>query len=851
MVRHRHRSTRPQIASAWLALTLVASSDVDARAFDDIRLSRIGEETTIEIELECAMRYIEHAPAQGGVELSIQLSLGQDCPTTLREMTNELRRPTGARMAKLTEIEFDLPARDLAIITLRFLTPVAFRIKQTPNLYMLTVIVDTSATVKAQTSPPPVQQSIGAAVKLPPSMARAPGRRVQTPPSPGDDLFVIRVAVLTELGDINYAALEPFRPKIVYTNEITVGDRRWAELRLGFFKTETEARQALTQLGRSFNSAWITVANAQEQANASTRLFDWPDATSPDAAADPQVSNVTVSQSAVTIDEQRATAMMEEARVALLRRDLDTSIDLYIQLLKAPGGTHRREAREFLGVALEKNGRIAQAVAEYSAYVDEFPDGPDARRVRQRLAALSVPVQDAVVENAVTETTRDPFGWDIYGDVSQYYLRGVNLRQDDEPDFIAQSAMLSHAQIIARHRGQRFDLVARGNLSYLYDLVENGTGDQALVSHAYVDITDTDTELHARVGRQTQHTGGVLGRFDGGHVSYRIRPNLAVNVTAGFPVDSARFLADFEHYFYGGSVNLDNVFGAWDFSVFTNLQTVNGISDREAIGAETQYHSTRLNLVGLIDYDASYNIINTAFASGSYRLNDRLSIYGRVRGGVAPFLTTRNAIIGQPVNTVQELFPTYTEGQIRRLARNRTADERSASAGLSAAVTSRLQLKADVSYTEYSGSVTSGGVQAFPDAGPRYSYGGHLLGSGFFKPGHVFVVGYRHDEAQSVDADTLWLDMRYPIGERLRIQSRLNVSRRIANQNPAGNIEHWIADPVLRVIYRWKRSYQVELEVGGRWSNREFPVALAPPLTPDNVDESSSYYLQLGYTLDF
>lgn len=852
--RQRPSSTRQQIAIACLALTLIASSDIYARAFDDIRLSKIGAETTIEIELECAMRYIDHSPSTSGHELRIQLSLGRDCPTTLRGIDNELRRPIGARMAKLSEVEFDLPARDAAAITLRFLTPVAYRIKQTSNPYMLNVIVDTDAIIDAQTSPAPVSplpQSVETAEPQLPNAASGPGRRVQTPPVRGGDLFVIRVAVLTELGEVDYAVLEPFRSKVVYTNEIVVGDRRWAELRLGFFKSETEARQALAQLAGSFESAWITVANAQEQANARTRLFDWPDATSPDVAAAPQASNVTVNQSAVSIDEQRATTMMEEARVALLRRDLDTSIELYTQLLQAPGGTHRREVRELLGVALEKDGQTALAIAEYSAYVNEYPDGPDARRVRQRLAALSVPVQVAAATSSDSRATRDPSGWEIYGDVSQHYLRGVNLAQHDEPDFIAQSAMLSQAQIVAKHRGQRFDFVARGNLGYLFDLVENGLGDQALVSVAYMDITDTDTEFHARVGRQTQHTSGVLGRFDGAHASYRIRPNLAVNVTAGFPIDSARFLADSEHYFYGGSITLDNVFDAWDFSVFTNLQTIDGISDREAFGVETQYHSSRLNLVGLLDYDASYNVINTAFASGSWRLSDRFSLYGRVRGGAAPFLTTRNAIVGQAVNTIRELFGTYTEGQIRRLARNRTGDERSAAAGLSAAVTSRLQLKADVSYFEYSGSVSSGGVQAFPATGKRYSYGGHLLGSGFFKPGHVFVIGYRHDEAQSVDADTVWLDMRYPLGERLRIQSRLNVSRRIANQNPAGDIEHWIADPVLRISYKWKRKYQVELEIGGRWSNREFPIALAPPLTPDNVDESSSYYLQLGYTLDF
>lgn len=847
----RHRPARQHIAVACALLTLVSSGESSARAFDDIRVSQVGTESTIEIELECAMRYAEHSPAQGGVELRIQLSLGQDCLMALRGLPNELRRPTGSRMAQLAEIEFDKSIRDLATITLRFLAPVAFRIKQTANPYMLTVIVDTSTPVNAQASPPVTHQSAESVVTTAPTKHRQPARQVRTPPARGGDLFVIRVAVLTELGEVDYAALEPFRHKVVYTNEIAVGDRRWAELRLGFFEKEIEARQALMQLSSSFESAWITVANTQEQADANTRLFSWPDTERLSAAAATQVSTVAVDPSATTIPAQRATAMMDEARMALLRRDPATSIDLYTQLLRAPGGTHRREAREFLGVALEKNGQTARAIAAYSTYLDEFPGGSDARRVQQRLAALSVPAQATAAMSGGSDPVRDPSGWEVYGDVSQYYLRGVNLAEDNEPEFVAQSALMSQAQIIARHRGQRFDFVGRGNLSYLYDLVENGSGDQALVSYGYVDITDTKTEFNARVGRQTLHTGGVLGRFDGAHTSYRIRPNLAVNVTAGFPVDSARFRAESEHYFYGASVDLANVFDAWDFSVFSNLQTVDGISDREAFGAETRYHSTRLNLVGLLDYDASYNIINTALATGSWRINNRLSLYGRARGGVSPFLTTRNAIIGQPVNTVRELFSAYTEGQIRRLARNRTADERAASAGLSAALTSRLQLKGDFSYFEYSGSVSSGGVQAFPDSGPQYSYGGQLIGTGFFKVGHVFAVGYRHDEQQAVDADTYWFDMRYPVGERLRIQSRLKVSRRIANQNPAGDIEHWIADPVLRLFYKSTRGFRIELELGGRWSNREFPATLAPPQTPDNVDESSSYYLQLGYTLEF
>jgi len=187
------------IATACAALSLAGADDADARAFDDIRVSQIGNESTIEIELECAMRYAEHSPAQSGVELRIQVTLGQDCRLALRGLPNELRRPTGARMARLSEIEFDKAVRDLATVTLRFLSPVAFRIKQTANPYLLTIVVDTAASINTQTAPPVTPPSTGPVVTRTPSTGRAPARRVIKPPSPGGDLFVIRVAVLTEL----------------------------------------------------------------------------------------------------------------------------------------------------------------------------------------------------------------------------------------------------------------------------------------------------------------------------------------------------------------------------------------------------------------------------------------------------------------------------------------------------------------------------------------------------------------------------------------------------------------------------------------------------------------------------
>lgn len=800
------------------------------------------------------MHYRSHLPAAVGTELRIQVALGQDCHQALRGMRGDLRRPAGRNMADLYEIELAIDNQNGATIALTFTDFVNFEIDQTTNRYLLTIVVDTAVQAPPLPSipqPAPTPRSASGEVDRPPEN-RGPSRPVVTPPTTVRDRYVVRMASPDKLRDSEYEALKSYRSRVIYAHEVSVGDRHWQELRVGFFDSEDEARVLLARLQAGFSSAWIAVASHEEQTLAQLRQIEWPTATPPVTAPSANAANALRSDE--PLPDERIAMMMADAKDALLRRELATSIELYARVADTPGNARRRDAREFLGVALEKSGEADRARGEYQRYLREFPDGDDSDRVRQRLAGLAAagpgtgPVP-AAKKNGLASKTAAP--WQAYGSASQYYLRGVALSDDDEADFVAQSAVLSQAQFFARKSGERFDLAARADVSYLYDLVENGPGDNAFIAYAYIDMEDTKHDVSARVGRQRQHSDGVLGRFDGIRASYRHRPDLTVSVAAGFPVDSPRFRASPDHYFYGAGIELADILDVLDVSVFTNVQTVDGIADRTAFGTEAQYRNGNLTLLGLLDYDASYNVLNTGFLTGNWRLNDRLTVYGRLRGGAAPFLTTRNAIIGQPVNTVSELFSTYTEGQIRRLARNRTAEERAGSVGLSTVLTPRLQLQADISYLEYSATVASGGVAAFPDTGPQYNYGGQLVGTGFLQPGQVFIVGYRHDETRSSDAETVFADIRYSFGDRVRFQSRLDVSRRVADQNTQGNIEHWIANPMLRIQYTFNRRYQVELEVGGQWSNRSFPPALAPPLIVNGEIEQSDYYLQLGYSVEF
>ena len=843
-----------RMASTFAFVVLIGLAhprDATALPIDSIRLSRIASITTAEIELGCAMRYLDHTAFGGGTELRVRLALGYDCINALRSTRSAIHRPPGRRMAYLSTVEFETIAASEAIISLYFERPVSFDVRQTSNQYLLTISVDTDPQIPI--GEPVAMPPTTAATAPKPDLPRNSGlSRVVQRALPRDrDRFVLRLSELSELGAVEYQSLSRFDSSFLYANTVLLNGREWRELRLGFFETEAAAMLVLNDLRSVFPSAWISIATPDEQAMAKKhRLSESEDGLRSDAALvrPPVVSSA---EQLVPLPADRVAALMADAKDALLRGDFGQSSKIYTRLLQQAEGSHRQTAREFLGVARQKNGQVALAKAEFESYLSEFPDAPGARRVQQRLATLAAATSRPDVQSVVRQVPHQSTNWNFDGAVSQYYFRGVNLTRDDEPDVLSQSELLSQANFSASRRGDRFDLLLRGNVGYLHEFMDNDSGSQARSSYLYFDIRDNELDIEARLGRQTQHRAGVPGRFDGMHVGYGLWRNLEVAVTAGFPVDSPRFLADPKHYFYGASAGLNNIAEVLDVSVFTNLQTIDGIPDRRAIGADAQYNIGRLNIFGLVDYDASYNVINNALIVGNWRVNDRLTFNGRYQGGAGPFLTTRNAIIGQPVNTIDALMETYSEGQLRRLARNRTAQVRFGSAGLSAQLSQRWHLNADINYSEYGSTIASGGVAAFPATGPQYIYSGQLLGSSLLKAGDSIVFSFRHRKTRDSDANTAILDMRFPLGDGLRINPRLAVTLEKNRRSMAGEAQQWIANPMLRVYYSWRGRYRIEFEVGGHWSDQELPTPVATPAAVAGSIETSLYYLQLGYSMDF
>ena len=853
-----------RVVTLVMAVAFIASLDVVNAAgqiIEDIRISRQGSLATAEFVFPCPVRYLSHTPRGTGASFQIRLSLDESCRVEIGTgLRSELHQPPGRDIAGIHEvaaqIRTDTPDEAMLTVSLYDATNVEVSQGATRNTIRLLIVADQRRLTQlpsTQPTPPPANNS--APVVTPPAqteltiLGREPLRLVQTAPSQSVDRFVVQLA--TEPASTNPADI--VRPnqvdgQILYINDVTTGSRSWKELRLGFFASERAARVALDRVIGDFPAAVIAIASVEEQARAHADPLGVARVNVATASA-PAASG-RVPDGGGSLSAQRAAELMEQARGALFAQNYDRSIQIYTRLLEDRFYRDRGEARELLGVARERNGQLAEAKTEFEAYLTEFPDGPDAQRVRQRLAGLLSASDAAAAPTQVLRASRQTQagGWDFSGGVSQYLRRDVIQLRDDEPEIVGRSGLHSRADLLARRQGERFDLLGRVNAGYYLDMrpEDRRPEDQALMSTAYLEITDQELDLRAIVGRQSLYKSGVLGRFDGAHVNYQWRPDIALNFTMGFPVDSPRHQTDTDRQFYSMSADFDDLLGTVDFSFFGHLQRIDGISDREAVGGEARYRDDRWNLIGTFDVDLSYEVLNSALFIANWRATDRLTLNGRLNVRSAPFLTTRNALIGQSVETIDDLLLTFSESQIRRLARDRTAQAQSASIGLSMPLSQRFQFNGDLTYTETDATVSSGGVAMVPATGPQYYYSASVVGSSLFKASDTAIFNFTHTQSLDALITSLSFDLRLPMGSRLRLNPRIGFSVRDGQRV---KLDQWIASPMLRVIYRWGERHRFEAELGGEWSNRDLP---SPnPLLVSVSEDSSSHFLNIGYWMEF
>jgi hypothetical protein len=839
-------------------------ANAQGRAIEDLRVSRIGNIATAEVVLACQAGVLDSSALDAGGELRIRLTLHPACTSELgRQPREEIYRPPSGDLARIREMSFESNERGEAFVTIRFDALTSVSVSQSVRRDSILLQIDTGNIVADLSEPddvipviepPPLPDSdVGPgpgsfleerrAASVSAGEDAEPIRLVGPGPAGGIERYVVQLAAADNVSAAEFYDGAFADNLYVYVNERAAGNRRWQELRAGFFSDESGARTFLQQVSDRYPQAVIVVADELEQRY---------------AGAQPERSEGFVFNREQTVErpvlDETALASYEErftdARRALMTGDNVSAIEALSELAFLEGFARREQSLEMLGVAHERSGNVVEARSAYNSYIASRPDGPDSMRVRQRLAGLVTTV-DAVPTGVAGErgsTGADDGRWDVRGGISQYYRDDRYSVFADESAEVTQSALLSHIDLSVRRDGERFDFVSRVNGVYVYDLLDDNadTDDQALVSRAYFGIADKEKDWGIRLGRQTLYRSGVLGRFDGITGNFRYKPDVVLNFTAGSPVDSPHSELSDRRQFFGVSADLEQFIGKWDISVFSLMQQVDGIADREAIGGEAQYRGDRWHVLTALDLDMSYGVANSALVAANWQATEKLTFNTRVDLHAAPFLVTRNAIIGQGVKTVEDMLGIYSESQIRRIARDRTAQATSASLGFSWALFDRFQMNSDVTYTEFDATEASAGVDAFPASDPQLFFSMNFIGSSLFRDGDTAIFEFRHSQTRSAESAGIVLDFRLPMGPRLRFNPRVAVTSR---RYWVDWSTEWFIEPTIRFLMRVKQQHRFEAEIGGLWSNRGFRSIGGIPGLADQ--ETAARFINFGYWWEF
>lgn len=804
----------------WLAVALLGLAGEVASAgpgfIDNSRVSSDASGAEIEVGFNCKTQVLRHEPQDSGDHLRIYLDPTSICNgvSPLVASSRTMLRPVNADAARLIDLEYEGDSAAGPVLTLRFSEPVRFTVDTSTVSFRLAVHVEA---MPAQT----VSQDTALDVE----------HRQVVRPKPETPDYVINLVSLQRAPTVADAAgLRPAGDQHISYSQAEIDGVTWYRLSLGDFESADQAATALAELKSSFPGAWI------------------------DKLDDDDVAIELLGSSEEVLpgqDEQRASsgdskvdALMEDGRKSMVAGDVSRAIQIYTKVLQMAESPRHPEAQEYLALAREKKGQMAHAKAEYQRYLSLYPDTEGAARVSQRLAAILATGRQA---DAPVGTSRSGGGktrselsnWRMQTFFSQYYRHDAN-QQNDQDEIVSQSALYSDVNFDARRRGVRFDFSSRLSGGYRNDFLDEdvGSGNQSRVSYAYADLADAKTGLRGRIGRQSRNTGGVLGRFDGFNLSYQASERILVDAVYGKPAYSATDGVDSERSFSGASVSYGPILGELELGLFFIQQEIQGVDDRQAVGAEFRYFGQNQSVWGLVDYDTLYDELGSAFLQASWRFANRLSLYGSYDRRHSPFLSTGNALIGQPVENFAQLLEIYPEDEIRQFSIDRSPLSTTYTLGMSHSLTPKLQINADINQTTVAATPESGGVFETPATTFRY-FATNIVASSLFKEGDVSIFGVRYSDSDTSTVVTLTLDSRFPFGRTWRVNPRLRVDRReiLADSN-----YEWIYTPGIRIQYRRSQRFRIELEVGKQFAQRE-------TITADLDRES--FFINFGYQVFF
>lgn len=559
------------------------------------------------------------------------------------------------------------------------------------------------------------------------------------------------------------------------------------------------------------------------------------------AAKPAPAGSLTAEQAVAAETNEQARALMVQGRDALAAKNNEAAVEAFNKLLLLPPNDFTQDAQEWVGVARERANQKERARVEYELYLRLYPEGEPAARVAQRLAGLSGNGADVGIVETVEK--KQQARWMTFGAISSRYYYGRSKIESTQafngaPETLStsltdQSMLITSVDATERYVSDDYD----GRLVFrdvnTKNFLANQSG-QNRVYAAYGEVKGRTNPYLVRLGRQSAYGGGVLGRFDGLAGAYGNAEDLRVNAVAGALADYSR---GSKPKFYGASVDS----GA--FSFYGINQTVEGITDRRAVGTEWRYYEGKQSAYALLDYDTYFKAVNAAQFMGTTGLNNATLNY-MIDHRKAPSLSIRTALNGASTSSVNDLLQTMSASSLRDLALSRTATSNMGQVGVVVPWREKWQVGGDVRLSNTTGLPASGttaleGVlAATPSRGTEKSVTGQVIGSGIFSVGDVWSGSITYSSANAAIGNSIYLYNHKQFNSGWMMDASLQLSS--FKDQLGGKTTR--KSPMLRGAYRFREQFYFDVDGG---------IDLTDYSGPQSNTKTTRYFTSLGLRWDF
>ncbi len=567
--------------------------------------------------------------------------------------------------------------------------------------------------------------------------------------------------------------------------------------------------------------------------------------------------------------------LIDAALGAMENRDYNRAIFFLMQLLQFPAHKHSQLAKELVGVARERRGDLDRAALEYHEYLRLYPNGEDAERVKQRLAAVelnqrspSAPVT-AIIGEPSAELKPPPRHIDTYGYFSQRYYQ--TLTDHPVTNILDNSATItSFLNVTSSYNDNLYDGRAFLNVSDVRTV--QGTGvNRPTVQTLYLDLTDKDNKRNYLLGRQAYNTAGIYGRYDGGSVSIEAAPKTQLNLTLGKPLDYAYPHYPSNRYFYRTLVNIGLPTDAWSVDGYYLDQKADSMIDRRAVGADLRWSGSDSALFSSLDYDIYFHKLNVFTLYGDWRRNDPTHYSINYSLKQYPSLASSNALKDEDPSLDNNNFssfstfiglPWVTNKIIREKALGVSSFTRSLTLSAIHTVDANNSINADISVysTDVKHSVPLVGpppelnpdpslppvtcenspdycTVAQPKFGPEYSYSLSWMANNYFTDRDSHSWGVRANNGGDFVTQALWLRSRLPYGEKWFVSPRVQLERAHDVLSDGRALRPSLG---LKIDYLWKKEMSLDADINYEYSKSN----------KSNEDYSRAI-INVGYNVNF